>query len=96
MNHFKGICILGSTGTIGINTLDVISRHSNDFKIIALTANTNVEKLKEQCLLHNPIFAVMVDENKAEILQQALSKTSSETKVISGKKSLEFVALRSW
>ncbi|MEH6456779.1 MAG: 1-deoxy-D-xylulose-5-phosphate reductoisomerase [Cocleimonas sp.] len=92
MNHFKGICILGSTGTIGINTLDVISRHSNDFKIIALTANTNVEKLKEQCLLHNPIFAVMVDENKAEILQQALSKTSSETKVISGKKSLEFVA----
>lgn len=92
MNCSKGICILGSTGTIGVNTLDVISRHSSDFTIIALTANNNLEKLKEQCLKYQPVFAVMVDHDKAELLQQALVKASSETKVLSGTESLEFVA----
>ncbi len=92
MSLSKGICILGSTGTIGVNTLDVISRHINDFTVIALTANTDVEKLKEQCLKYRPLFAVMVDEDKAQLLQQALVKASSETQVLSGKESLEFVA----
>ena len=92
MNHSKGICILGSTGTIGVNTLDVVSRHIDNFTVIALTANNNVEKLKEQCLKYQPIYAVMVDHDKAELLQQALSKASSQTKVLSGKESLEFVA----
>lgn len=92
MNHSKGICILGSTGTIGVNTLDVISRHTDDFHVIALTANTNVEKLKEQCLLYQPIYTVMVDEDKADLLQKSLIKLSCETKVLSGVESLEFVA----
>ncbi len=92
MNHSKGICILGSTGTIGVNTLDVISRHSDDFSVIALTANNNVEKLKEQCLQYQPSYAVMVDSDKAEILQQALVKASSQTQVLSGIESLEYVA----
>ncbi|MGK0270899.1 MAG: 1-deoxy-D-xylulose-5-phosphate reductoisomerase [Cocleimonas sp.] len=92
MSLSRGICILGSTGTIGVNTLDVISRHINDFTVIALTANTDVEKLKEQCLKYRPLFAVMVDEDKAQLLQQALVKASSETQVLSGKESLEFVA----
>ena len=92
MNDAKGICILGSTGTIGINTLDVISQHASKFAVIALTANNNVEKLLEQCLAYQPIFAVIVDHDKAEILQQALNKASSQTKVLSGKESLEYVA----
>ena len=92
MNHSKGICILGSTGTIGVNTLDVVSRHIDNFTVIALTANNNVDKLKEQCLIYHPIYAVMVDHDKAELLQKALSKVSSQTKVLSGKESLEFVA----
>ena len=92
MSQSKGICILGSTGTIGVNTLDVISRHSDDFHIVALTANNNYEKLKEQCLKYQPSIAVMVDENKAELLQAALSQQACETKILSGKQSLELVA----
>lgn len=92
MNHSKGICILGSTGTIGVNTLDVISRHTDDFHIVALTANRNFEKLTEQCLQYQPAYAVMIDEDKADLLQKSLSQSACETKVISGKESLEFVA----
>jgi len=92
MNQPKGICILGSTGTIGVNTLDVISRHAKDFNVIALTANKNVEKLAEQCLQYKPTYAVMVDTDKAELLQKTLSQVSSPTQVLSGKDSLEFVS----
>ncbi|MCL4107995.1 UNVERIFIED_CONTAM: hypothetical protein GTU68_017023 [Idotea baltica] len=92
MSSTKSICILGSTGTIGENTLDVISRHSDDFDVFALTANTNLIKLQEQCLKFQPSYAVMLDDDKANLLQQALIKASSQTKVISGKESLEFVA----
>jgi len=92
MNSSKGICILGSTGTIGVNTLDVISRHSDSFHIIALSANSNLEKLTEQCLKFRPIYAVMVDDDQAELLQQELTEASSPTKVLSGKESLEFIA----
>ena len=92
MNHSKGVCILGSTGTIGVNTLDVISRHINDFHVVAITANNNLEKLQEQCIKYQPTYAVMVDEDKAELLQKELVKASSQTKVLSGKESLEHVA----
>ena len=92
MNRSKGICILGSTGTIGVNTLDVISRHSDDFHVVALTANNNLKKIKQQCLEFQPSYAVMVDENQAESLQKYLFQAGSETKVLSGKESLEFVA----
>ena len=95
MSHSKGVCILGSTGTIGVNTLDVISLHKDDFHVIALTANSNVEKLTEQCLKYQPSYAVMVDTDKAEILQQALVKASCTTEVLAGAKSLEFVASHS-
>jgi len=92
MNNSKGICILGSTGTIGVNTLDVISRHKNKFHVTAITAHNNLEKLREQCLKFKPAYAVIVDENKAEQLQTDLSHSGCETKVLSGKESLEFVA----
>ena len=92
MRQSKGICVLGSTGTIGVNTLDVISRHSDDFHVVALTANNNYEKLKEQCLKYQPTIAVMVNEDKAEQLQKTLTQHACETQVISGKQSLETVA----
>ena len=44
----KGVTILGSTGSIGVNTLDVISRHGDQYKVIALTANSGVERVAEQ------------------------------------------------
>jgi len=92
MSATKGICILGSTGTIGVNTLDVISRHTDDFKIIALTANQNLEKFQEQCIAYQPRYAVMVDEAKAEQLKKYLINAGCETEVLAGKEALEQVA----
>ena len=92
MSPSKGICILGSTGTIGVNSLDVISLHSDNFHVVALTAHNNFDKLKEQCLKFHPVYAVMVDNEQADKLQKALQKEASSTIVLSGKESLDFVA----
>ncbi|HHC74505.1 MAG TPA: 1-deoxy-D-xylulose-5-phosphate reductoisomerase [Thiothrix sp.] len=82
------ITILGSTGTIGVNTLDVIARHPNRFKVVALTANRNVDKLFMQCQAFQPDYAVMADEQAAEQLQTRLrtaqSHTPINTQVLSG------------
>jgi 1-deoxy-D-xylulose-5-phosphate reductoisomerase len=89
----KGICILGATGTIGVNTLDVIARHPDDYHVVALSANNNVEKLLQQCVDVKPHYAVMVDENAAEQLERSLKKAGSDTQVLSGKKALEQIAI---
>jgi 1-deoxy-D-xylulose-5-phosphate reductoisomerase len=89
----KGICILGATGSIGVSTLDVVARHSNLYKVIALTANTNIDALYEQCLEHHPEFVVVVDEHKAQVFEQKIKDTSiANIKVLSGAKALEHVA----
>jgi len=92
MSASKGICILGSSGTIGVNTLDVIARHPNKFHVIALTANNNVEKLEAQCISAKPTYAVMVDENAAEQLRQRLKSTAPDIEILAGKEALEQVA----
>ncbi|TRX02571.1 1-deoxy-D-xylulose-5-phosphate reductoisomerase [Candidatus Methylobacter oryzae] len=89
----KGICILGATGSIGVSTLDVVARHSSQYKVIALTANTNIDALYEQCLEHHPEVVVVVDERKAKIFAEKLkNSTVSDIKVLSGAKALEHVA----
>lgn len=89
----KGICILGSTGTIGINTLRVISQNNDKFHVVALTANQNFEKLLSQCLAFQPKYAVMVDNTAAEQLENRLKQGGvSDIKVLSGKQALEEVA----
>lgn len=80
----KGITVLGSTGSIGVNTLDVISRHADKYKVKALTANTNVDVLREQCIAHQPEFAVMVDDDSASRLQQELKNLAPDVTVLSG------------
>ena len=85
------ITILGSTGTIGENTLDVVSRHEK-YQVVALTANTQVEKIFQQCLQYNPAYAVMVDEKSAEQLQRKLKQAGSDTEVLSGVEGLEKVS----
>ena len=65
----KLVSVLGSTGSIGVNTLDVIARHPHRFEVYALAANTSVAALLEQCLKFNPRFAVMKDESSAEALR---------------------------
>jgi len=59
------VAVLGSTGSIGLSTLDVLARHPDRFEIVALTAHTNVARLREQCLTYQPAFAVMASEHSA-------------------------------
>ncbi|MEX2353365.1 MAG: NAD-dependent epimerase/dehydratase family protein, partial [Gammaproteobacteria bacterium] len=88
----KGITILGSTGSIGINTLDVLARHPDKYHLIAITANTNVEGMLEQCEIWQPEYAVMADENSADILRVQLSNKAPDVIVLSGQEGLVKVA----
>jgi 1-deoxy-D-xylulose-5-phosphate reductoisomerase len=89
----KGICILGATGSIGVSTLDVVARHPHLYKVIALTANNNVDLLFEQCLQHRPEYAVVVDEGKANTFKKKISASPvSDIKILSGDAALEQVA----
>ncbi len=89
----KGLCILGATGSIGVSTLDVAARHNHLYKVVALTANNNIDLLFEQCLIHHPEVVVVVDEAKAQLFADKLKQTPiSDIKVLSGAKSLEVVA----
>jgi 1-deoxy-D-xylulose-5-phosphate reductoisomerase len=80
----KNITILGATGTIGINTLDVIKRHPDDFKVIALTAHRQVDRLATLCLEWSPRYAVMADSDAAARLEQRLKKNNASVQVLSG------------
>ena len=87
----KGVAVLGATGTIGVNTLDVIRRHAQQYRIVALTANSQVERLLEQCIEFKPEFAVMVDEDAASQLAEQVKKNVLDTTVLQGAESLETV-----
>lgn len=87
----KAITILGSTGTIGVNTLDVIKQHDDRFSIFALTANTNATALLEQCRQWNPTFAVMVEESACEELERQIRDAEVDTQVLFGRDSLNVV-----
>ena len=88
----KGVTILGSTGSVGVNTLEVISRNQNRFGVVALTANTNDGLMAEQCQRWEPAFAVMVDEAAAERLKTRIAETDTQVEVLSGIDGLEKVA----
>lgn len=92
MKKIRYLTILGSTGSIGESTLDVVNRHPDLFKIIALTANNNVEKMLEQCRQFRPRFAVMLNPEQAERLEHAIDENDLDTTVLSGVESLEKVA----
>jgi len=88
----QGICILGSTGTIGVNTLDVINRHAEKYNVVALTANQSDEKLFQQCVEFNPQYAVLMNEDAAIRLKSRLEAADVNTEVLCGVGSLEKVA----
>ena len=88
----KGITVLGSTGSIGVSTLDVIARHSDRYRTVALTANRNVEDLFQQCLQFHPDYAVMADEQSAHDLACRLRSKAPNTQVLSGIEGLEAVS----
>ena len=88
----KGVTVLGATGSIGVSTLDVLARHPDRYRVVALSANTQVERLFEQCLAHRPRYAVMVDADAAEQLAKRLHGHGSDTEVLSGEAGLERIA----
>ena len=88
----KGICILGATGSIGLNTLDVVARHPAKYKIVALSANSQVDRLVEQCEQYQPEYAVMANESAADQLATILKSKNSSIKVLSGIEGLEKIA----
>ena len=87
-----GITILGSTGSIGLSTLEVMSRHRETFAPVALTANTSVEALLRQCLAWRPKYAVMADADAAARLREALRRAAPGIRVLTGEKGLQEVA----
>lgn len=82
------VAVLGSTGSIGVSTLDVLARHPERFEIVALTAHRNVVRLKDQCLAHRPAFAVVAAAAEAAVLAGELQNAGCPTQVLAGEDAL--------
>ncbi len=80
----KKIAILGSTGSIGVNTLDVIRAHPDRFKVVALTAAKQIDRLAQQCIEFNPLIAVVADAQGASELNEILRARKIATQVLYG------------
>ena len=87
-----GVAVLGSTGSIGLSTLDVLGRHPERFQVVALTANRNAELLADQCRRYRPAVAAMADPAAARRLQSLLAGMSGAPEVLAGIEGLEQVA----
>jgi 1-deoxy-D-xylulose-5-phosphate reductoisomerase len=79
-----GVAVLGSTGSIGVATLDVMQRHPEQFRAVVLTANHNAARLKEQCLLHRPSYVALGDAGAAKQLADELQAQGLKTRVLAG------------
>jgi 1-deoxy-D-xylulose-5-phosphate reductoisomerase len=86
------VSVLGSTGSIGTSTLDVMARHPERFEVFALTASSQVDALFEQCIRFVPRFAVMVQPEKAKLLEERLRAHGSPTRVLAGYAPLDEVS----
>ena len=84
----KQVAILGSTGSIGVNTLDVIRTHPDRFKVVALTAAKQIERLAEQCVEFKPSIAVVADAEGATRLSKLLIEKGIKTQVLYGPEAL--------
>jgi 1-deoxy-D-xylulose-5-phosphate reductoisomerase len=84
----KQVAILGSTGSIGVNTLDVIRAHPERFQVAALTANKQVDRLAQQCIEFKPAIAVLADADGAARLEKLLREQKINTQVLYGPQAL--------
>jgi 1-deoxy-D-xylulose-5-phosphate reductoisomerase len=82
------ITVLGSTGSIGTNTLDVLSRHPDRFRVFALTASSQVELMLAQCRAFSPRYAVMTQAPAAQALSERLKAEGLAVEVLSGEQAL--------
>lgn len=88
----QNITILGSTGSIGTNTLDVLSRHLDRYQVFALTASVQVEAILAQCVKFKPRYAVMAQENAGRLLAERVKAEGLAVEVLWGAQALDTVA----
>lgn len=86
------VTVLGSTGSVGVSTLDVIARHPERFEVFALSAATKVDEMLAQCARFLPRFAVMASEAHAATLAEKLQQNKLPTRVLSGAGAIEEIA----
>jgi 1-deoxy-D-xylulose-5-phosphate reductoisomerase len=87
-----GVAVLGSTGSVGENTLDVLARHPQRFRLVAIAANTNAAKLARQILTWRPPYAALADERALPELRALLAGGASGTRLLAGPGALEELA----
>jgi 1-deoxy-D-xylulose-5-phosphate reductoisomerase len=88
----RGVVVLGSTGSIGVNTLDVLSRHRDRFSVVALTAGHNLDRLWDQCREHRPRLVAVREARDADALRARARAAGMELEVHSGPKGIAGVA----
>jgi 1-deoxy-D-xylulose-5-phosphate reductoisomerase len=84
----QSVTVLGSTGSIGTNTLDVIARHPDRYRVFALTAATQVDAMLAQCQAFAPIYAVMASEPHARLLAERVKALGLPVQVLAGEQAL--------
>ena len=87
-----GVAILGATGSVGRNTLDVLERHPDEYRVVSLAARSDVRRLAELCLRHRPDVAVMEQPEAAAELERRLRETGAATRVAAGSAAIEALA----
>lgn len=90
--HKQRITVLGSTGSIGVSTLDVIARHPERFEVFALSAATQVDLMLAQCAQFKPKFAVMVSAPHARELADKVKANGLDVQVLSAQADLDMIA----
>jgi 1-deoxy-D-xylulose-5-phosphate reductoisomerase len=86
------VTVLGSTGSVGVSTLDVIARHPERFEVFALSAATKVDELLAQCAQFSPRFAVMASAPHAALLAEKIKQSGLKTQVLMGVDAIEKIA----
>ena len=86
------ITVLGSTGSIGKNTLDVVARHPDRYEVFALSAATQVDLMLQQCAQFKPHFAVMASAPHAQLLAEKIKQNGLPTSVLQAQGALEIIA----
>ncbi|MBT3067673.1 1-deoxy-D-xylulose-5-phosphate reductoisomerase [Rhodoferax sp. U11-2br] len=86
------VAILGSTGSIGVSTLEVIALHPERFEVFALSASTQVDKMLAQCAQFKPVFAVMASVEHGKVLERKCKENALPTRVLYGPEAIEEIA----
>src|SRR6185436_17018697 len=87
-----GVAVLGSTGSIGESTLDVLARHPDRFRVVALAANKSASKLAQQIIQWKPDYAVLADESAVDELRERVARAGVTTRILAGEAGLIEVA----